>query len=363
MGLSIISGGLVGLVFGFILQRTRFCMTGGFRDMYLTKNNRLFYAFLIAIFIQSIGVVTLIKLGIVANPYEDYSVVGAIFGSYLFGIGIVLAGGCATGTWYRSGEGLIGSWIALILYMLSAAAMKYGALQALNQSIASQWVINDNLAGQLGISIWLLVGILGIVTAYLVWTELRKPKRQVASLPQKYSGLRHYLFEKRYHPFGAGIAIGLIALIAWPASQITGRNGGLGITTPSANLIHFIISGDQTKLNWGVFLVLGILLGSYLAAKGSHEFKWRLPDIKTIRNSVIGGILMGIGASWAGGCTIGNGLTATSVMSSKGWIALLFTILGVWTASYFIFVKPQHKEKNHALHLRNRRASVSLPTD
>lgn len=49
---------------------------------------------------------------------------------------------------------------------------------------------------------------------------------------------------------------------------------------------------------------------------------------------------MGIGASWAGGCTIGNGLTATAVISSKGWIALPLTILGVWTASYFIFVKP-----------------------
>ena len=42
----------------------------------------------------------------------------------------------------------------------------------------------------------------------------------------------------------------------------------------------------------------------------------------------------------AGGCTIGNGLTATAIFSSKGWIALPVTILGVWTASYIIFVKP-----------------------
>ena len=49
---------------------------------------------------------------------------------------------------------------------------------------------------------------------------------------------------------------------------------------------------------------------------------------------------MGIGASWAGGCTIGNGLTATGIFSSKGLIALPVTILCVWTASYIIFVKP-----------------------
>ena len=110
---TILSGGLIGLIFGFILQRTRFCLTGGFRDMYIARNNTLFYAFLIAITVESIGVLSLIKLGIVGNPYEDFSVLGAIVGSYLFGIGIVLAGGCATGTWYRAGEGLLGSWVAL----------------------------------------------------------------------------------------------------------------------------------------------------------------------------------------------------------------------------------------------------------
>ena len=69
----------------------------------------------------------------------------------LFGIGIVLAGECATGTWYRGGEGLLGSWVALFFYMTSAAAMKSGFLVPLNQLIAKRWVINDDLAGQLGI--------------------------------------------------------------------------------------------------------------------------------------------------------------------------------------------------------------------
>ena len=49
---TILSGGLIGLIFGFILQRTRFCLTGGFRDMYIARNNTLFYAFLIAITVE-----------------------------------------------------------------------------------------------------------------------------------------------------------------------------------------------------------------------------------------------------------------------------------------------------------------------
>ena len=76
---------------------------------------------------------------------------------------------------------------------------------------------------------------------HFVTKTLRKPKPKFAvpKLKQKYSGLRYYLFEKRYHPFVAGIAVGLIALIAWPMSISTGRDYGLGITTPSANLITF----------------------------------------------------------------------------------------------------------------------------
>lgn len=64
-------------------------------------------------------------------------------------------------------------------------------------------------------------------------------------------------------------------------SESTGRMGGLGITTPSANLVNYLISGDLKFIDWGVLLVLGIFIGSYIAAKGSKEFRWRLPDIKT----------------------------------------------------------------------------------
>jgi len=90
-------------------------------------------------------------------------------------------------------------------------------------------------------------------------------------------------------------------------------------------------------------LVLGIFVGSYITARGSREFKWCLPDKTTIRNSAIGGIFMGFGTSVAGGCSIGNGLVETAVMSWQGWIGLASMIIGVWFMSYFIFVRPMKK--------------------
>ena len=53
-------------------------------------------------------------------------------------------------------------------------------------------------------------------------------------------------------------------------SASTGRIAGLGITTPSANIVQFV-TGDASLINWGVFLVLGIFIGSYIAAKGSRN--------------------------------------------------------------------------------------------
>ena len=336
-----VTGLLVGAILGFILQRARFCMTGGFRDIYLAKNFTMLYAFLIAISVQAVGVFLLVRGDYLAISTGSISLIGSIGGSLLFGFGIVLAGGCATGTWYRAAEGLIGSWIALIFYMIFAAITKYGALSGLQREIASHTVINDSIAETLGIEQGILILLLVAVTFFFTIKHLRKPAVKIPSLPAKHQGIRHLLFEKRWHPFVAGAVIGLIALAAWPLSSMTGRNSGLGITTPSANIIQFLVTGDLGLIDWGVFLVLGIFIGSFMAAKGSREFKWRVPSHNIIITSVIGGALMGIGASLAGGCTIGNGLTNTSIMAWKGWLGLFFTIIGVWIASYFIYVRPR----------------------
>lgn len=339
---TIISGLTVGVLLGFVMQRTRFCLTGGFRDMYVQKNNKMFYALLVAISIQAVGLFVLTSIGVLTIHNGTYPIIGTIIGSFIFGVGIVLAGGCATGTWYRAGEGLIGSWIALVMYGLFAAISKFGILLPLKNVINSPTVANADISTSTGIPSWVWITALVSITLFLVIKTLRKPKPKVMipKLKSRYTGVRYFLFEKRFHPFIAAIAVGLIALIAWPMSYSTGREGGLGITTPSAHIIQFLTTRDLSLIDWGVFLVLGIFLGSYVAARGAKEFKWRLPDIKTIRNSAIGGAFMGFGAAVAGGCSIGNGLVATAALSWQGWLGLASMILGTWFMSYFLFVKP-----------------------
>lgn len=338
----LISGLFCGLLLGFVMQRGRFCITGAFRDLYITKNKKMFIALLIAISIQSIGFFILQEVGFINfQPAENFAPVAVISGAFLFGIGIILAGGCATGTWYRAGEGLVGSWVALATYMLFSAMLRTGPLGSFNNELRSITIEHKTIYESFGISPWILVILIVGITGFAVFQQLRKPKAKVATLKPKKTGLAHILFEKRWDPFVTAIIIGIIAIFAWIFSVPTGREFGLGITSPSANLLQFLVTGESKFINWGVLLVLGILIGSFIAAKGANEFRVRVPDSKTVVYSATGGVLMGIGATLAGGCSIGNGLVETSFFSWQGWASLPMMILGTWVAAYFTIIKPR----------------------
>lgn len=337
-----ITGFVLGILFGFVLQRGRFCITGAFRDLYIARNSKMLVALLIAISVQSIGFFTLRQTGLITvEPASNLALTSVVTGSLLFGFGIVLAGGCATGTWYRAGEGLVGSWIALIVYMLFSAMMRTGVLSAFNSAMHKETLEHTAIYTSLNISPWVLVVLLSSVTALLAWRHIRRPQVKIAQLPAKKTGLAHILFEKRWHPFITATLIGLIAILAWPLSLATGREFGLGITAPSANIMQYLITGDSKFINWGVFLVVGILFGSLIAARLSNEFRIRVPNVKTVVYSAIGGGAMGIGASLAGGCSIGNGLVETAFFSWQGWISLPMMILGTWIAAYLTMVLPK----------------------
>lgn len=127
--------------------------------------------------------------------------------------------------------------------------------------------------------------------------------------------------------------MGLLGIIAWPLSAATGRNDGLGITSPTANLINFLVTGESTRVDWGIMLVLGILVGSFIAAKVTGEFRVRVPDATQTVKSIAGGTLMGVGAAWAGGCTVGNGMVQTGLFTYQGWVALAAIAAGVFVAT------------------------------
>ncbi len=331
----IITGFALGIILGFVFQRGRFCVTGAFRDVWLSKSTRWLTAFLLAIAVQAVLVQALTSAGLISPSAPTLALAAVAGGSFLFGIGIVLAGGCATGTYYRSGEGLIGSWIALGLYAFVSAAMKYGVGADFTARVRDQTIDATTIQDTLGISAWVPVLAFAALVGYLLVRQNRRSSAPLATLPAKRTGIAHLLFEKKWTPNTTAIIVGAVAALAYPLSQATGRNAGLGITTPSANIVEFLTTGQADLIDWGVAFVLGLIPGSYIAAKASGEFRLRAPDASTAVRAVFGGTIMGVGASLAGGCTIGNSLVQTALFSWQGWIAFGFTFLGVGVAAHF----------------------------
>ncbi len=117
---------LTGNIFGFILQKGRFCFTASMRDPYLTGSTSITRAVIITFAVTTIGF-TAIKYGYASSglPIPGMSYVApislaTIIGAFIFGVGMVIAGGCASGTLMRVGEGFIMNIIAFVFFMVGS---------------------------------------------------------------------------------------------------------------------------------------------------------------------------------------------------------------------------------------------------
>ncbi len=117
---------VTGILFGVILQKGRFCFTASMRDPYLTGGTSITRAVLIAFAITTLGFAA-IKYGYAAQglpvPGMSYVVpisIATIVGAFIFGVGMVIAGGCASGTLMRVGEGFHMQLISLFFFIVGS---------------------------------------------------------------------------------------------------------------------------------------------------------------------------------------------------------------------------------------------------
>lgn len=117
---------LFGISFGVILQRSRFCFTASLRDPCITGSTSVTRAVLIGFSLATIGF-TAIKYPafLEGQPIPGMDNVGQIsfalvIGAVLFGIGMVIAGGCASGTLMRVGEGFTMQMLSLLFFVIGS---------------------------------------------------------------------------------------------------------------------------------------------------------------------------------------------------------------------------------------------------
>jgi hypothetical protein len=343
----IASGLLVGLLLGWVLQRGRFCMNTAFRDTIFIKDMTLLRAYAIALMVTIVGAHLLNDMGLLHLRRQPFLPVAQIVGGYVFGLGIVLAGGCGSGIWYRAGEGQLASFVAIMGFFGGIVTTVDGLLKPLNSWMMS---ISLPIGGQRFPGLWhiLPVGdstavkwavIAVLVVAGFIFIQKDKP----FSLGK----------QKGYYWSITGLLVGLIAVLAfWASEYFGGFARGLSFTTPTREIFYTVFNGDAhsrffpvrelgfVKTTWGVFFILGVPIGSYLSARGFKEFSWKTPPAKEMLTVFGGSLMMGFGASTALGCNMGQGITGFSTLSIGSISATIAIILGNWTMVYFKFIKP-----------------------
>ena len=338
----------LGLAFGAVLQRSRFCFYCVSRDFIELKDAKGLLGIITALIVGTIGY-HLIFGAFLLEPIAPRLPPNAhiapvswvlILGSLSFGFGMAIAGSCISAQLYRLGEGLLSAIFAflgiIIGFVLAFLSWNYLYLSSIQQAPLIWFPHYFGYQGSIIIQILLLTMLA------LVLVKLHKQ--------QKEKKITQQWWNVKWHTYVGGILVALIAIIAFLRVSPLGVTAEIGsIARTSAgyfNILPARLEGLDTLRgcitiiketfwsNNGLF-IFGVVLGSFALATFSGDFKIQIPKIKESTRSFVGGILMGFGSMLALGCTVGTLLSGIMAASLSGWIFLLFCGIGLYLGWLF----------------------------
>ncbi|MBI5657206.1 MAG: YeeE/YedE family protein [Geobacter sp.] len=344
---------LIGGGIGFVMHRADFCFAGTFRDLFLLQRRTMIRALLLLVValtgLQALGYLS----GLFAYPFPLFGPpsLANLLGGIIFGIGMVLAGGCVVGTLYRLGAG---SFLALV----TVAGLIGGSL--IYAEVDRWWakavvvlkidVGAITLAQLLPVAPWVVAGIVILLLAPLLVAWGGNGSMCVAHGPEGY-----------IQPWLAALLLaGLIFLSTLAAGLPPGvtttytKMGGYllqAVSSPHLAAIPFfqreplnfthalsglaIVGGAGPRLD-GIFIVqfplmVGIVAGGSVSAWRLGEFRFylRAPQRQVV-SALVGGIVMGFASRIAPGCNIWHIAGGLPILSLQSILFVVGLFPGAW---------------------------------
>ena len=145
------------------------------------------------------------------------------------------------------------------------------------------------------------------------------------------------------NPYLAGIALGLVLLACFALTgQGLGASGAFATAAGALVDSAYFRSYQDGQSAWIVVEVLGVALGGAVAAIASGRFKLEVArgpatgKAQRLAAAAVGGILMGIGAVLAGGCTSGQALSGGAMLSVGSWAFMVAVFAAGFAAMPFL---------------------------
>ena len=324
-GTLMLAGAIVGLVFGFAAQHSRFCLRAATVEVAEGRFGPRLAIWLLAFLAAALSVQGAISAGWLDVSESRQlaatgSLSGALVGGGLFGAGMVLARGCASRLLVLSATGNLRALITGLVLTLVAQASLRGVLAPAREAIAGLWTIPGGPARN-------MLSIFGLSTSTVLWIAGVGLLAAVG-----FALLRAVPVTRLIAALFVGVAVGLGWLLTFAIAQTSFEVvpiASVTFTGPATDTLMGLVNAPELPASFGIGLVPGVFLGAGLMALLSGEFAIQRfgPEVPMERY-LIGACLMGFGAMLAGGCAVGAGLSGGSVFSLTAWCAVFAMWIG-----------------------------------
>lgn len=320
-----LSAVFTGFAFGYATQRGGFCLTRALSNFFIMGDATVLRAYGLALLVATLGLHLLLATGLVEIPIRPFRWLANLVGGLIFGVGMILAGGCSGSTWYRVGEGAVGAWVVLLGFSMGATATSVGVLAPLNRMLKTPELtiggMPPTLYNVIGLSPWAVIVPLGIVLGWVLWRGAAEPEHGKWPWPL------------------TGAAVGVLIALGWWTSSFGGTPTGITFALNTSHAFTYPLVGYPTRVNWSMVLLLGVPVGAFVGAWRSGEFRWKLPPGWSLVKLFAAGLLMGIGAILAEGCNITQGLTNSATLAVGSLTAFVAMGIGAWVAVRVLYLR------------------------
>lgn len=309
-------GLMTGAMLGLAARLGRFCTLGAIEDALYGGSTVRLRMWALAIGLAVIGSFGLMASGLLVDAETYYLSIrwmplASILGGLIFGYGMALSGMCGYSAIARLGGGDLRSFVIVLVMGVATYVVLSGPLAPLRDTLFNQAAVTTevspgiahHLAAMTG---WPVAGIgMGIGALIAVGATA---SREIWKRPSDLI-------------WAAVVALAVVS--AWAGTSWVAHTGfepipvvSHSFAAPLGESVLWWMTGSARPVSFAVGSVAGVWAGAFIGSLIKGHFRWEAcEDPRELRRQIIGAALMGGGAVLALGCSIGQGLSAFSVLA------------------------------------------------
>lgn len=307
---------VIGLTYGVVAQKTQFCFNGSIKDFVLQRSTRRSASVLTAMLSaiassQLLSYLYTIDFSATIYLQQNVNYLTIIAGGVLFGTGMMLADGCSSRHLVKFSQGDLHSLVTL----LCIAVFAYMTAKGLFSHTIAGVQMNETL---MGLSSFVPNGPIPML---LIFSLL------ILALWKVVPDLKNLL------RCSDGVVVGALVGLSWFVTGVVGFDSfeglpleSLSFVYPSGRTLEYLMFFSGSTLSFSISVIFGIIAGGFVMSLFNKKYRFSCATSQNsakLKNSMIGGALMGTGGILAMGCTIGQGLTGISTLAFSSFIAIL----------------------------------------